>query len=103
MARSGTMFRAAPEYQPLLRAEGLDADAVFTHPKISVWRTLPDRENCTMDATWRDGRTTRLHIKRYPPVRRTSTPADDEATGLRALQAANIPTAPLVGWGRLDD
>lgn len=103
MAGKGISFRAAPEYQPLLRAEGLDAEAVFAHPKINVWRKLADRENCTLDAAWPDGRVTRLHIKRYEPARGTSTPADDEATGLRALQIEKIPTAPLVGWGRVED
>src|SRR5207248_1593154 len=67
-----------------------------------VWRKLPDRENCTLDATL-NGRPVRLHIKRWQPARGFTLPADDEVRGLRALQAAKIPTAPLVGWGKLVD
>jgi hypothetical protein len=103
MTNGGDTFRAAPEYHDLLRAEGLDAEAVFSHPKIVVWRKLEDRENCTMDAAAPDGRVVKLHIKRYPAAGGETTPADQEAAGLRALQVAKIPTAPLVGWGRLRD
>jgi hypothetical protein len=96
-------FHASPQYQPLLRAVGLDAQAVFTHPQIRVWRTLDDRENCTLDGYWADGRAVRLHIKRYAPARGFTTPADDEAAGIRALISEEIPTAPLVGWGKILD
>ena len=57
-----------------MRQIGLDADAVFDHPDIVVWRSIPDRENCTLDATLADGRPIRLHVKRYRPVRGTVTP-----------------------------
>jgi len=97
------VFRVASHYQPLMRQVGLDADVVFSHPEIRVWRALADRENCTLDATLADGSKVRLHIKRYPPARRSTTPADDEANGLQALGAEQIPTAPLVGWGKLGD
>jgi len=90
-------FRAAEQYQPLLRAVGLDAEAVLTHPKIKVWRKLDDRENCTLDGHWPDGRVVRLHIKRYAPARGFTTPADDEAKGIQALTIEGIPTVPLVG------
>jgi hypothetical protein len=96
-------FNAAQEYQPMLRAVGLDAEMVFRHPQIKVWRKLEDRENCTLDGLWPDGRAVRLHIKRYAPARGFTTPADDEAKGIRALSVENIPTAPLVGWGKLID
>src|SRR5438874_7152518 len=96
-------FNAAQEYQPLLRAIGLDAEAVFAHPHIKVWRKLDDRENCTLEGRWPDGRAARLHIKRYAPARGFTTPADDEAKGIRALLIEKIPTAPLVGWGKLLD
>ena len=98
-------FRAAAEYQPLLRIIGLDADSVFTDPRIVAWRKLSDRENCTLDFETGDAWTTpnvRLHIKRYFPTRGL-TPADQEALGHRALSVENIPTAPLVGWGVLPD
>ena len=43
-------FHVAGGYQPLMRVIGLDAEAVFTHPRIVAWRRLADRENCTLDA-----------------------------------------------------
>ncbi|HEY8667550.1 MAG TPA: lipopolysaccharide kinase InaA family protein, partial [Tepidisphaeraceae bacterium] len=96
-------FRAAPQYQAILRQIGLDAEAVFTHPAIRVWRKITERENCTLDATLADGRAIQLHIKRYQPERGFTTPADDEARGIQALQVERIPTVPLVGWGKLLD
>lgn len=98
-------FQVDPRYQPIMRQIGLDAEAVFTHPQIKVWRSIPERENCTLDATLADARTIRLHIKRYRPTRnqRGQTPADEEARGIQALLSRDIPTVPLVGWGRLGD
>ena len=96
-------FNAAPQYQPILRELGFDAEAVFTHPDIVVWRKVTERENCTQDATLSDGRKIRLHIKRYHPVRAGVSPADDEARGIRALMIEQIATAPLVGWGTMID
>ena len=96
-------FRVAAEYQPLLRRVGLDADRVFSDPRIVCWRKLEDRENCTLDVDAGDGRTVRLHVKRYRPARGFSTPADDEVKGHRVLAAEKVPTAPLVGWGTLID
>ncbi len=101
MAQS--QFRAVPEYQPILREIGLDAEAVFAHPRIKVWRSIPERENGVLDAQLSDGRKIRLHVKRYHPARGFTTPADDEARGIQALMAEHIPTAPLVGWGKLAD
>jgi heptose I phosphotransferase len=96
-------FEASAEYQPLLREIGLDAEAIFGHPDIKVWRSIKERENCTLDADLSDGRHIRLHIKRFHPVSGPTTPADAEARGIRALQGKNIPTTPLVGWGKLTD
>src|SRR5207302_8259041 len=62
-------FRAAPRYQPILREIGLDAETIFTHPDIKIWRSITERENCTLDADLSDGRRIRLHIKRYHPAR----------------------------------
>ena len=95
-------FHVAPQYQPLMRYVGLDADAVFTHPAIKVWRSIPERENCTLDAEF-GGRKIRLHIKRYRPTTGFTLPADDEAKAIRALIVEQIPTTPLVGWGSLPD
>jgi heptose I phosphotransferase len=95
-------FHVLPQYQPWMRQIGLDAEAVFEHPDIVAWRTLPDRENCTLDATV-DGRAVRLHIKRYQPARAARTPAEVEADAWGTLFHGQIPTIPLVGWGRLAD
>src|SRR4028118_2385151 len=92
-------FFVGPEYQPIVRAIGLDADTVFTHPDVKVWRSIADRENCTLDYTLPDGRVGRWHVKRYVPARGFTTSADAEVNGVRALQAAGIATVPLVGWG----
>lgn len=97
------VFRVAPHYQPMMRQIGLDAETIFKHPDIVVWRKLADRENCTLDATLADGRTVRLHIKRYAPTSSATTPADMEAAGHQMLVEKNIPTFALAGWGRLPD
>jgi hypothetical protein len=97
-----TNMRVASEYQSIFRELGIDAEAVFAHELIKPWRRLDDRENCTLETTLRDGRTIRWHIKRYPPAGGT-TPADAEAAGHRALQAAHIPTATLVACATLPD
>src|SRR5450432_4384251 len=96
-----TVFRVAGQYQPILRELGIDAELIFTHPLIKPWRTLSDRENCTLDATLADGRTIRWHIKRYQPS--SAMPAFAEVNGHRALQIEKIPVAELIGWGKLPD
>ena len=95
-------FRVAPRHQPLVREVGLDAEAVFERADVRVWRKLPDRENCTLDAERADGTPVRLHVKRYP-ADAPGTPAADAVRGLEALRAAGIPTVPLVGWGGAAD
>jgi heptose I phosphotransferase len=95
-------FQVDPRYQPIMRQIGLDAEAVFSHPDIKVWRSIPERENCTLDAKL-DGGDIRLHIKRYHATRGSQTPADEEARGIGLLKEHEIPTVPLVGWGRIAD
>jgi hypothetical protein len=106
LAQANT-FHVAAEYQPVVRMIGLDADGVFDDPRIVSWRKLPDRENCTLDAELPEGeegtRKVRLHVKRYVPGRAGASPADDEVQGYQALVAQGLPTAPLVGWGKLAD
>lgn len=102
LQKASTSFRVATQYQPLLRRLQLDAGAVFFDPRIVVWRKLPDRENCTLDADV-DGRRVRLHVKRYEPSRGMTQPAQIVARGHKALEVEQIPTAPLVGWGSLPD
>jgi lipopolysaccharide kinase (Kdo/WaaP) family protein len=86
-------FHVTPAHQPLVREIGLDADAIFDRDDIKPWRTLPDRENCILDAAG-----TRLHIKRFKTLA-----AKDEVHGIELLQRADIPTVSLVGWGSLAD
>ena len=95
-------MRVSPLYQPLLRELGIDAEAVFEHPRIVPWRVLADRENCTLDADLVDGRHVRWHVKRYAPARGES-PAEREAEGIGHLERAGIPTAATVAWGKLGD
>lgn len=90
-------------YQPIFRELGIDAETVFDHPSVTCWRTLPDRQNCTLDADLADGRHVRFHVKRYAPTRRVPTPADADVQGCRQLESASIPTATLVAHGNLGD
>ena len=90
-------FHVQPRFQPLVREIGLDAEAIFDHPLIKPWRTLEDRENCTLEFTSESGETILWHIKRYPAS--DARTADAEVEGVRLLEAANIPTLTLVGWG----
>lgn len=89
--------------QPIFRELGIDAEAIFSHPLIKPWRILPERENCTLDATLEDGRTLRWHIKRFQPVSGPETPAAEEVRGHELLMKHQIPTAHLIAWGRLID
>jgi hypothetical protein len=93
------MLHVAPNFQPVFRELGIDADAVFADERIKPWRTLPDRQNCTLDECLRDGREIRWHVKRYPRARI----ANEEVHGFELLHAAQIPTATLVGWGSTND
>jgi len=95
-------FQVDPSYQPLMRQIGLDAAAVFEHPDIKVWRSIPERENCTLDSKL-EGREIRLHIKRYRAGRSSKNAAAEEVSGIELLKAHEIPTVPLVGWGKLAD
>src|SRR5947207_3803 len=94
-------FRVLPRYQPIVREIGLDGEAMFSHPQIQVWRSIPERENCTLDARLADGREIRWHIKRYRAGSKNA--AEDEVRGIELLNSKKIPTVPLVGWGKLAD
>jgi hypothetical protein len=92
-------FFVSPKYQPMLRQIGLDGPAMFEDPRIKAWRTLPDRQNCTLDVELPDGSDVRWHIKRFNPATGAAAAIENEAKGYEALSRANIPTAPLVGYG----
>lgn len=95
-------LQVAPDQQPIFREVGLDAQAIFEDQRIIAWRKLPDRENCTFDATLNDGRAIRWHIKRYAATGH-QTPADADVSGHKLLEGRQIPTATLIGWGRISD
>jgi hypothetical protein len=99
MSFSNSIF-VMPGWEPVFREIGIDAEAVFTHPQIRPWRTLSDRENCTLDAALIDGQNVRLHIKRFPSEHDTST---SELEGQQLLLAAQIPTLEIVAHGKLED
>lgn len=101
---SRSTFNVDPAYQPAIREIGLDADAVFNHPDIHVWRSITERENCTLDATLTDGTRVRWHVKRYRPTNDgASSPARQEVEGLRLLEASGIPTVKIVSFGEIAD
>jgi hypothetical protein len=91
-------MNALPEHELLVREIGLTDP--FADPRVNVWRSLPDRDNATLDHVRPDGSTVRLHVKRYPAGNAT---AAAEVAGHGLLTAAGIPTAPLVAHGRLGD
>jgi len=93
----------APAFAQLFQSLGLTAQTVFKDPRIVVWRSITERQNCTLDVKLADGKTLRLHVKRYLPAMGFGTPADEEAQGIRALEIERIPTAPLVAFGKLVD
>jgi hypothetical protein len=98
-------FHGVPrESQALLRELGLtEMEQVFTDPRIETWRSIPERENCTLDAMLADGRTIRLHIKRHKAARNAKPPGEQEADGICILEQAKIPTMKLIAWGKMED
>jgi len=94
-------FHADPARADLLRELGLHGESVFTDPRIKVWRSLPDRENATLDHVREDGTAVRLHIKRYPP--HAGFMAAQEVAGFNRLARAGIPCAPIIASGTRGD
>lgn len=89
-------------YESMMAELGIDTAArIFADERLRVWRNLPDRDNSTLDATMKDGRTVRLHVKR--DKQRRSEPMALEARGIGLLESAGIPSAPLVAYGDLPD
>lgn len=95
-------FRLSPAWHQAARELGLDAMAIFRDPRIVIWRDIPERQNCLLEATLSDGTPIRWHIKRHRPQRGGGkTPSDLEAQAIRAMQMYHLPTVDLVGWGKL--
>jgi Lipopolysaccharide kinase (Kdo/WaaP) family len=103
MLSSRSVTRIASQYQPILRELGIDAEVIFDHPLVKPWRKLSDRENCTLDATLFDGRTIRWHIKRYNGSTALGYPVNAEIGGFYALKMHEIPTAEMIGYGKMRD
>jgi hypothetical protein len=78
----------------LLLQAGLDARAVFSDPRIRVWRKLADRENSVFES---EG--VKWHIKRYP----NGQMAIQEVQGISLLKDNGIDTVSLTAWGVLSD
>jgi hypothetical protein len=100
------VIHVEPQFAALLAQIGFGPEWIFNSVSVVPWRTLADRENCTIDTTppappGADGRRLRLHVKRYPA--KFGKTAQAEAAGLTHLMQANIPCAPLVAHGRLAD
>jgi hypothetical protein len=94
-------FRPDPAKADLLRELGMNSESVFTDPRVKVWRSLPDRENATLDHVREDGTAIRLHIKRYPP--HAGFMAAQELAGFKRLADAGIPCAPIIASGTRGD
>src|ERR1700749_2050123 len=90
----------APQYQLIMRERGIDADMIFVHPLIKPWRTLPERENCTLDATLTAGPPIRGNIKGYAGSHAFTLPVRSEVSGFRILKMNQIPPAELIGYGQ---
>jgi hypothetical protein len=97
------ILKISPRYRPLFQTAGLTAQALFTDPRIVVWRSIPERQNWTLDLPLDAGQSIRLHVKRFEPARGFLSPAEEEARGIAALEHEGIPTAPLVAFGKLLD
>jgi len=94
-------MRVVAGYEAIFAQIGLDARGVFERAEVRVWRSLPDRENATLDVPQQQGPPLRFHVKRYP--RRNAQAAAAEVRGIRLLERAGIPTVPLAAWGVLSD
>ena len=94
-----TQFRVASQYKSILREAGLDGPALFSDERVVAWRTLPDRQNCTLDVDLADGRHVRWHVKRFNQTANAAGAIEDEVRGHSLLTSAGIATAPMVGYG----
>jgi hypothetical protein len=90
---------AEPGYGSVVRDAGLSAESIFTDPRVRVWRSLPDRENATIDLAIAPRQ--RWHIKRYP--KSAGRIVDSEVEGSRLLASVGVPVAPVICHGRLAD
>jgi heptose I phosphotransferase len=97
------MLHLTPAYADLFDANGLTAGSLFTDPRVTVWRSVTERENATLDLATAAGESVRLHVKRFHPAPGRVTPAELEARGITLLERNGVPTPPLVAWAALPD
>src|SRR5689334_7594732 len=101
MPTTTSEFHVRGTYQPTMREIGLDADAVFDHPDIRAWRSIPERENCVLESRRADGTRVKWHVKRHREGRYDEVLV--EVGGIELLKSAGILTVDLVGYGRIED
>lgn len=101
MAASSTTILIEPDREAIFAHSGLGAEAVFTDPRIQVWRSLPERQNATFDFVSPDGAAHRWHIKRY--LAGHAADVQHEVRGIHLLRDHGIPTVSLIAHGTLSD
>lgn len=101
MSGVDTAIFIEPAYGVPFAQTGLQADAIFTDPRIVVWRDLRERQNATLDFRAADGMAHRWHVKRY--LSGHGQDVQREVRGIGLLRQHNIATVPLVAHGMLAD
>lgn len=80
-------------WAPILRSARLDTvNAWLADERVSVWRDIRERQNGTIELGG-----LRFHVKRLRPPH--GGEVESEVAGIGLLEAAGIPTVPLVAWG----
>ena len=80
--------------QTLADADLASASSWWTDGRVRVWRSLPERENATLDLPG----LARLHVKRF----RQPGQIAPELRGIELLKQADIPTLTVVAHGEDD-
>ena len=77
--------------QTLADADLASAASFWKDGRVRVWRSLPERENATLDLPGRP----RLHVKRF----RQAGQVAPELNGIALLERAGIPTLTVIASG----
>lgn len=83
-----------PNWTTALEEMGISSfDDFFTSKTVVAWRSIRERQNCTLDTPLG-----RLHVKRmFAPG--GADAAREEVAGIEHLQRLDIPTTPLIAHG----
>ncbi len=92
-------IHASADWSAVFAIAGIDGGAVFTDPRVKVWRRLDGRENAVLQLPGAP----RLHVKRYLTPAAGMTPAETEARALNLLTGAGVGCPTVAGWGQLAD